>query len=154
MRAWRGLQVALAVGSVYMILLIIVYWGNVGGGFNLYPLQQDPRRDSVVPEDVREERREVKREEEREDTEEKGQEERKRRIMDVCEAGEDSLNFPGKSRTFEHIPNSELDNLIIDDTNQIIYCYVPKVLLFTLLITLLIWLDPVLTLLAAILFNI
>uniref|UniRef100_A0A1A8HLV2 Carbohydrate sulfotransferase n=2 Tax=Nothobranchius kuhntae TaxID=321403 RepID=A0A1A8HLV2_NOTKU len=35
MGAWRGLRVAFILGSLFMILLIIVYWDGVGG-FNLY----------------------------------------------------------------------------------------------------------------------
>lgn len=60
--------------------------------------------------------------------EEKGrrQEERKRRILDVC-SGKASGDFPGRTRPFGQIPNRELDHLIVDDTHQIIYCYVPKV---------------------------
>ncbi|XP_047434526.1 carbohydrate sulfotransferase 12 [Mugil cephalus] len=38
MGTWRGLRVAFALGSLFMIVLIIVYWDDVGG-FNLYPLQ-------------------------------------------------------------------------------------------------------------------
>ncbi|XP_035492108.1 carbohydrate sulfotransferase 12-like isoform X2 [Scophthalmus maximus] len=54
------------------------------------------------------------------------QEERKQRMMDVC-SGKDAAEFPGRTRTFEQIPHKELDHLIVDDANQIIYCYVPKV---------------------------
>ncbi|XP_062288436.1 carbohydrate sulfotransferase 12-like [Scomber scombrus] len=54
------------------------------------------------------------------------QEARKQRVMDVC-SGKDSEEFPGRTRPFEQIPNRELDHLIVDDTHQIIYCYVPKV---------------------------
>ncbi|KAF0037109.1 hypothetical protein F2P81_009983 [Scophthalmus maximus] len=53
------------------------------------------------------------------------QEERKQRMMDVC-SGKDAAEFPGRTRTFEQIPHKELDHLIVDDANQIIYCYVPK----------------------------
>nr|XP_046227766.1 carbohydrate sulfotransferase 12-like [Scatophagus argus]XP_046227774.1 carbohydrate sulfotransferase 12-like [Scatophagus argus] len=55
-----------------------------------------------------------------------GQEARKTRITDVC-SGKYGVEFPGRNRTFEQIPNRELDHLIVDDTHQIIYCYVPKV---------------------------
>lgn len=56
----------------------------------------------------------------------KEQEARKQRVMDVC-SGKDSMEFPGRTRPFEQIPNRELDHLIVDDKHQIIYCYVPKV---------------------------
>ncbi|XP_024914429.1 carbohydrate sulfotransferase 12 isoform X2 [Cynoglossus semilaevis] len=165
MGVWRGLRVAFVLGSVFMILLIIVYWDDVGG-FNLYPLQDHkrcplqspscPRTTTPSPSTAglqsrsplpvsttifstkgggaavedRQEQREVKTtggegeqkriSSRRLDVE---QEERKQRIMDVCS----DLDFPGRTRSFEQIPNRELDHLIVDDTNQIIYCYVPKV---------------------------
>ncbi|XP_041640284.1 carbohydrate sulfotransferase 12-like isoform X1 [Cheilinus undulatus] len=182
MGTWRGLRVAFILGSLFMILLIIVYWDDVGG-FNLYPLQ-DPKHESLhsdsypqatsgpprsvptsrahasssvivhttapsttlVPEekggeakeqtkDKGKETQEQRKEETREDeekersrtaVEEREQEARKQRIMDVC-SGKDAMDFPGRTRAFEQIPNRELDHLIVDDTHQIIYCYVPKV---------------------------
>ncbi|XP_018539962.1 LOW QUALITY PROTEIN: carbohydrate sulfotransferase 12 [Lates calcarifer] len=180
MGVWRGLRVAFILGSLFMILLIIVYWDDVGG-FSLYPLQ-DPKHQSlqsdscpwttagpslststqisssftaptttsstkVIPEDTRaaagkqeqEEEEEEKQEHEKMETREdekkershtsvndREQERRKQRIMDVC-SGEDTVEFPGRTRPFEQIPNRELDHLIVDDTHQIIYCYVPKV---------------------------
>ncbi|KAJ7983919.1 hypothetical protein DPEC_G00369560 [Dallia pectoralis] len=54
------------------------------------------------------------------------QEERKRRISDVCSAN-GTVEFPGKLWAFDQIPNRELDHLIVDDRHEIIYCYVPKV---------------------------
>lgn len=188
MGIWRGLRVAFVLGSLFMILLIIVYWDDIGG-FNLYPLQDHkhrllqggpcprttaasslPSRSSsslAVPttasstkptpertrgaeeEQKQEEKEEVEEEEEdkheqtkeevREDEEkvkesshtptppEDGdQETRKQRILDVC-SGRDNVEFTGRTRAFEQIPNRELDHLIVDDTHQIIYCYVPKV---------------------------
>ncbi len=182
MGTWRGLRVAFVLGSLFMILLIIVYWDDVGG-FKLYPLQ-DPKHESLhsdsysrattgpsrssstsraqtsssliapttassttlVPEETRgaaeehieedgKDKQEQKKEEPREDEEkersrtavdDREQKERKKRIMDMC-SGNDAMEFPGRTRAFEQIPNRELDHLIVDDTHQIIYCYVPKV---------------------------
>ncbi|KAM7419584.1 hypothetical protein PAMA_016609 [Pampus argenteus] len=177
MGTWRGLRVAFLAGSLFMILLIIVYWDDVGG-FNLYPLQDPkheslhsdslhqtttadhPRSSSTSPSAVpstnisnmmvalkergraaaeeEEERKEIQEERKEEVTEDEDketshahvdnreQEARKQRIMDVC-SGKDTVEFPGRTRAFDQIPNRELDHLIVDDTHQIIYCYVPKV---------------------------
>lgn len=180
MGIWRGLRVAFILGSLFMVLLIIVYWDDVGG-FSLYPLQEPkrepPRSDALprvtsrptlhtpsasrahasssnsvsttftstmpVPVEVVEEheaeegrdKQEQRKEETREGEErersptpldELKQEDRKKRIMDMC-SGNDGVEFPGRTRPFEQIPNRELDHLIVDDTHQIIYCYVPKV---------------------------
>lgn len=38
-----------------------------------------------------------------------------------------SLAFPTKERSFDDIPNYELNHLIVDDRHGVIYCYVPKV---------------------------
>ncbi|XP_037621640.1 carbohydrate sulfotransferase 12-like isoform X1 [Sebastes umbrosus] len=165
MGTWRGLRMAFVLGSLFMILLIIVYWDDVGG-FNLYPLQE-PKHESphslatpgpshsttstsraqtsspsTVPttapsttrapeetggaaeEHTEEERKDETREDEEKDDRE--QEARRQRILDVC-SGKDAVEFPGRTRAFEQIPNRELDHLIVDDTHQIIYCYVPKV---------------------------
>ena len=59
-------------------------------------------------------------------TDDREQELRKQRVMDVC-SGKNNVEFPERTRAFEQIPNRELDHLIVDDTHQIIYCYVPKV---------------------------
>lgn len=53
------------------------------------------------------------------------QEQRRRLLQEMC--ANDSLVFPGKNRSFDDIPNKELDHLIVDDRHGIIYCYVPKV---------------------------
>lgn len=176
MGTWRGLRVAFILGSLFMILLIIVYWDDVGG-FNLYPLQE-PKHESLHPratagsphstsrpqnsssspvpttahsttlvseetggaageltEEEGKEKQEQRQQETREDEEKersrttadnREQEDRKQRIMGVC-SGKDAVEFPGSTRQFEQIPNRELDHLIVDDTHQIIYCYVPKV---------------------------
>ncbi|XP_031165478.1 carbohydrate sulfotransferase 12 isoform X1 [Sander lucioperca] len=177
MGTWRGLRVAFILGSLFMILLIIVYWDDVGG-FNLYPLQEHKHQSlhsnshpqtttrpsyptstgraqtnsssatptTATPEETRgsaeeqieeegKEKQEQRKEETREDekvershaaVDDREQEARKQRIMDVC-SGMDAVEFPGRTRAFEQIPNRELDHLIVDDTHQIIYCYVPKV---------------------------
>lgn len=168
---------AFVLGSLFMVLLIIVYWDDIGG-FNLYPLQEHkhessdsaskprtttgPSTCSVRPSSsvsvtttassktlvqektggADEERAEAGEDEEGRDTLEQRKEEtrgdtvveeeqevRKRRITDMC-SGKDAVEFPGRTRAFEQIPNRELDHLIVDDTHQIIYCYVPKVLCF------------------------
>lgn len=38
-----------------------------------------------------------------------------------------SFVFPTKERSFDDIPNYELNHLIVDDRHGVIYCYVPKV---------------------------
>ncbi|KAI4883985.1 hypothetical protein NFI96_003366 [Prochilodus magdalenae] len=54
------------------------------------------------------------------------QDSRKQLIHDLCSSNS-SLDFPGKNRTFDDIPNKELEHLIVDEQHGIIYCYVPKV---------------------------
>lgn len=56
------------------------------------------------------------------------QEQRRRLLQDMC--ANDSIVFPSKNRSFDDIPNKELDHLIVDDRHGIIYCYVPKVCSF------------------------
>lgn len=53
------------------------------------------------------------------------QEQRRQLLQEMCT--NDSIAFPGKNRSFDDIPNKELDHLIVDDRHGIIYCYVPKV---------------------------
>lgn len=166
MGTWHNLRLAFILGSLFMVLLIIVYWDDIGS-FNLYPLQEHrhtpppydlhltsgPTRSSSasrawksVPSDVPTtgssktlvlEDKGGTVEEQGKEQEEDGdpaaqdvvveQEARKKRISDVCSGN--NVEFPGRNRTFEQIPNRELDHLIVDDTHQIIYCYVPKVTL-------------------------
>lgn len=46
-------------------------------------------------------------------------------LRDFC--ANSSLAFPTKGRSFDDIPNYELNHLIVDDRHGVIYCYVPKV---------------------------
>ncbi|KAM4585441.1 carbohydrate sulfotransferase 12-like isoform 1-T1 [Odontesthes bonariensis] len=172
MGTWRGLRVAFILGSLFMILLIIVYWDDVGG-FGLYPFQDlkhgplhsgccnrittgaSPSASAVISQTsspvtvstatssatllhkgaAQKHRKEEPKEKLRQREEKKRthlpvgdgeQEVRKQRVTDSC-SGKDKMEFPGRTRAFEQIPNRELDHLIVDDTHQIIYCYVPKV---------------------------
>ncbi|CAL8271737.1 unnamed protein product [Gadus morhua 'NCC'] len=185
MGTWRGLRAAFIVGSLFMILMIIVYWDDVGG-FSLYPLRDTqhvqvhpgPAGSLAAPGSVQQQQQQQQQppstrsspgprpggplspladskdgspfhspaepgsekpphedrhggdertgDEPGQEDKGRGQEERKQRIMDVC-SGKTSGDFPGRTRAFEQIPNRELDHLIVDDTHQIIYCYVPKV---------------------------
>lgn len=162
MGTWRGLQVAFVLGSLFMVLLIIAYWEDVGRP-SLYPFQ-DLKQKSLLPgwgsqsttvsppslstvqvqprasvnaynngnliqEETAEKpagEEQVKKGGNERRREEQEQEARKQRIVDVC-SGKEALEFPGRARAFEQIPFRELDHLIVDDTHQIIYCYVPKV---------------------------
>ncbi|XP_030592092.1 carbohydrate sulfotransferase 12-like [Archocentrus centrarchus] len=177
MGTWRDLRVAFILGSLFMILLIIVYWDDVGG-FSLYPLQ-DPKHEVLqsgccspmtmsppqagstsraqakssfivsttasstpfIPKEADQkhteegeakQKHEQRKEETRENEEkemlayDREQEARKKRIEDVC-SGKEDVEVPESTRAFSQIPNRELDHLIVDDTHQIIYCYVPKV---------------------------
>ncbi|XP_072240862.1 carbohydrate sulfotransferase 12-like isoform X2 [Leuresthes tenuis] len=172
MGVWRGLRVAFILGSLFMILLIIVYWDDVGG-FSLYPFQDvrhgplhsgccnqittgaSPSLSTIISQTsssitvstttsstallhkgaAQKHRKEEHKEKLREHEDKKRthllvddaeQEVRKQRVMDLC-SGKEKMEFPGRTRAFEQIPNRELDHLIVDDTHQIIYCYVPKV---------------------------
>lgn len=173
---------AFVLGSLFMILLIILYWDDVGG-FTFYPLH-NPKHEAlhsesyrqattgpshsastsrsetsssfVVPttssrttmhpeetggaaeehtEDEGKNKQEQRKEKPKQDEETERshtaddfseQEARKKRLLDMC-SGKDGVEFTGRTRPFEQIPNRELDHLIVDDTHQIIYCYVPKV---------------------------
>ncbi|XP_037546234.1 carbohydrate sulfotransferase 12 [Nematolebias whitei] len=168
MRAWHRLRVAFLLGSLFVILLIIVYWDDVGG-FSLYPIQELKHKfaqsgcctdiTAVSPLSVSTDRTRPRPpitvyttasaatliskgaaqkitdvEQKKKESEYEGvktaddgeQKVRKQRIMDVC-LGKGAVDFPGRTRAFEQIPIRELDHLIVDDTHQIIYCYVPKV---------------------------
>ncbi|XP_054421157.1 carbohydrate sulfotransferase 12 [Pteronotus mesoamericanus] len=46
-------------------------------------------------------------------------------LRDFC--ANTSFVFPAKERSFDDIPNYELNHLIVDDRHGVIYCYVPKV---------------------------
>ncbi|XP_037670708.1 carbohydrate sulfotransferase 12 isoform X2 [Choloepus didactylus] len=52
------------------------------------------------------------------------QAERRRVLREFC--ANSSLVFPTKERSFDDIPNHELNHLIVDDRHGAIYCYVPK----------------------------
>ncbi|XP_019493144.1 PREDICTED: carbohydrate sulfotransferase 12 [Hipposideros armiger] len=53
------------------------------------------------------------------------QAERRSVLRDLCANA--SFVFPTKERSFDDIPNYELNHLIVDDRHGVIYCYVPKV---------------------------
>ncbi|XP_068178190.1 carbohydrate sulfotransferase 12-like [Antennarius striatus] len=170
----QGLQTALIMLSLVMILVIIVYWYNIKG-LNFGQIQ-DPKQNyssasssyckstsrtqtsssSTVNtttsrttlvlkegggageehgEEERRSKQERKKEETRDDVEkersnytvrEREQEMRKRRITDTC-SGREGVEFPGRTRAFEQIPDRDLNHLIVNDKHRVIYCYVPKV---------------------------
>ncbi|XP_047635382.1 carbohydrate sulfotransferase 12 [Phacochoerus africanus] len=53
------------------------------------------------------------------------QAERRSVLRELCANA--SFVFPTKERSFDDIPNYELNHLIVDDRHGVIYCYVPKV---------------------------
>ncbi|XP_064171693.1 carbohydrate sulfotransferase 12-like [Anguilla rostrata] len=170
----RFFRNGLILGSVFMILLIIIYWDAVGAAhFYLHttisrsqasrppPISRSmpkheavDNKDNSIPsgsdaflkflEGTSEPRQKTRDDNtpaafgnastaagkpEDKDTSEdkkKRQDDRKQLMHDLCSINS-TLDFPGKSRTFNDIPSRELDHLIVDDRHGIIYCYVPKV---------------------------
>ncbi|XP_030067671.1 carbohydrate sulfotransferase 12-like [Microcaecilia unicolor] len=171
-------RLSVALGSVFMILLIIVYWDNVGtahlylhtslsrpfsppmlpivahgeerttlsdidefldkflnlslaqNGQAITQTEQPPVQVSSRPisgsmeESVRGydwSSHDIK----GKPDQEKVQAERKHTLRQFC--ANSSFFFPRKERSFDDIPNRELDHLIVDDRHGVIYCYVPKV---------------------------
>ncbi|XP_060769998.1 carbohydrate sulfotransferase 12-like [Neoarius graeffei] len=57
------------------------------------------------------------------------QDARKKLVHDMCSNNDvaNTLDIGRKWQTFDQIPQSELNNLLVDDRHGIIYCYVPKV---------------------------
>ncbi|KAJ7983918.1 hypothetical protein DPEC_G00369550 [Dallia pectoralis] len=136
----RCLRLAFLLGSVLMIVLIIIYWDDMGS-LHLYPHEPHPHPTLPLPPQPHNRPGEGRtgeeqllthrtnpsdHDKEKTEVEWRRQEERKRRISDVCSAN-GTVEFPGKLWAFDQIPNRELDHLIVDDRHEIIYCYVPKV---------------------------
>ncbi|KAJ7305940.1 hypothetical protein JRQ81_010306 [Phrynocephalus forsythii] len=170
----RLFRLSVVVGSLFMILLIIVYWDNVGTAhFYLHTTLSRPRgvlptvakegsRGSFSDADnfmeelldsphgldparkteqtpLRPSSRPLARHLEENirgydwstrdtaDTldREKLQAERRRTLRELC--ADYNFTFPTKDRSFDDIPNYELNHLIVDDRHGVIYCYVPKV---------------------------
>ncbi|XP_061455858.1 carbohydrate sulfotransferase 12 [Rhineura floridana] len=172
----RLFHLSVVVGSIFMILLIIVYWDNVGTPhFYLHTTFSRPH--GASPTAVKEEGRgplsdvdeflekllsfdpkqnaELGQKTEQPPLhasvrpivgnleenirgydwstrdaslildQEKLQAERRRMLRELC--ANSSFTFPTKERSFDDIPNYELNHLIVDDRHGIIYCYVPKV---------------------------
>ncbi|XP_007444053.1 carbohydrate sulfotransferase 12 [Python bivittatus] len=171
----RLFRLSVVLGSIFMILLIIVYWDNVGTAhFYLHTTLSRPQ--GVVPTVVKDspgslldvddflekllntnlkKNTDLGRKTEKPPLhassrprasnleenvrgydwstrdasmildQEKLQKERRKMLQDWCTNS--SFTFPTKERTFDDIPNYELNHLIVDDHHGIIYCYVPKV---------------------------
>ncbi|XP_001362458.2 carbohydrate sulfotransferase 12 [Monodelphis domestica] len=178
MTKMRLLRLWIVLGSVFMILLIIVYWDNVGTAhFYLHTSFSRPHPPGALPTTGKDEEREFvsdvdefldkllsssgrqndplwKKTEQpplpgsskpilgnmeenvrgydwsthdakQNPDQEKLQAERRNMLREFC--ANSSLVFPTKNRSFDDIPNYELNHLIVDDRHGIIYCYVPKV---------------------------
>ncbi|XP_027730656.1 carbohydrate sulfotransferase 12 [Vombatus ursinus] len=178
MTKMRLLRLWIVLGSVFMILLIIVYWDNVGTAhFYLHTSFSRPHPPGALPTTGKDEEREFisdvdefldkllsssgrQNDPLRKKTEqpplhgsskpilgnmeesvrgydwsthdakqnpdqEKLQAERRNMLREFC--ANSSFVFPTKNRSFDDIPNYELNHLIVDDRHGIIYCYVPKV---------------------------
>ncbi|XP_065267593.1 carbohydrate sulfotransferase 12 [Emys orbicularis] len=174
----RLFRLSVVLGSVFMILLIIVYWDNVGTAhFYLHTSFSRPHALGTPPTAAQDEDREdlldmdeflekllssglrqngpLNRKMEQAPLQgssrpvlgnleenvrgydwstrvarvsldqEKLQAERRRMLREFC--ANSSFAFPAKERSFDDIPNYELNHLIVDDRHGIIYCYVPKV---------------------------
>lgn len=173
----RLFRLWLALGSVFMVLLIIVYWDNVGTAhFYLHttlsrahalaplptpgqgedkefpsnvdefldkllasgakhdfskkkttqPTVQAPNKpaDSRMEESVRGYDWSPQNAQQHPDA---GRQQAERRSVLRHFCANSSLAFPTKERSFDDIPNYELNHLIVDDRHGVIYCYVPKV---------------------------
>ncbi|XP_045398963.1 carbohydrate sulfotransferase 12 isoform X1 [Lemur catta] len=163
----RLFRLWLALGSVLMILLIIVYWDNVGtahfylhtsfsrphptpgqgedqdaedfldkllgsgkpgdlSGRKTEPPPAGPSRpaQSHLEESVR--GYDWSPHGARQSPDQGRQQAERRRVLRASCANA-SLAFPTKERSFDDIPNYELNHLIVDDRHGVIYCYVPKV---------------------------
>ncbi|XP_004688408.1 PREDICTED: carbohydrate sulfotransferase 12 [Condylura cristata] len=172
----RLFRLWLALGSVFMILLIIVYWDNVGTAhFYLHTAVSRPHSpgplptpgqgpEKVLSADVDEflekllssgTKQNVPPSKKMEQPPVSGrpvlgnmeesvrgydwsphdaqqnpdpveqQAERRSVLREFCANA--SFVFPAKERSFDDIPNYELNHLIVDDRHGVIYCYVPKV---------------------------
>ncbi|XP_003416545.1 carbohydrate sulfotransferase 12 [Loxodonta africana] len=174
----RLFRLWLALGSVFMILVIIVYWDNVGTAhFYLHtslsrPHLPDPHPtpgpeegkdftsdvdeflDKLLSSGLKQNDLSRRKTEQRpllaspkpalsnmeenvrgydwsphntkqNPDQDRLQAERRRVLRDFC--ANSSFVFPTKERSFDDIPNYELNHLIVDDRHGIIYCYVPKV---------------------------
>ncbi|XP_062998998.1 carbohydrate sulfotransferase 12 [Elgaria multicarinata webbii] len=172
----RLFRLSVVVGSLFMILLIIVYWDNVGTAhFYLHTTLSRPH--GVLPTVVREDGQgslsdvddflenlltsdlkqnvDLGRKTETPPLhassrpvdgnleenvrgydwstrdaglildQKKLQAERRKTLRELC--ANSSFAFPTKERSFDDIPNYELNHLIVDDRHGVIYCYVPKV---------------------------